>query len=118
MFDYRNIAASIGHLAVAASITEGERNMSQGTEKQNPHETAHDNTVTIYINASAVSFSEKEISFEKVVALAALAVPDNPAYTVNYRKGEDKKPKGSLTAGESVHVKDGMVFDVTVTGRS
>lgn len=92
--------------------------MSNGTEKQTPGETAHDKTVTIYINASAVAYSEKEIFFEKVVALAALAAPDNPAYTVNYRKGEDRKPKGSLTAGESVHVKDGMIFDVTVTGRS
>jgi hypothetical protein len=78
-----------------------------------------DKTTTIFINGQHFTISQKEISFEEVVRLAALAVPGgDPVYTVNYRKGDDKKPKGSLTAGEAVHVKEGMVFDVTVTSRS
>ena len=79
----------------------------------------HEKTYTIHINATRFTIHQKEITFEEVVRLAALPVPPGePAYTVDYSKGEEKKPKGSLTAGESVHVKDGMVFHVDVTGRS
>jgi hypothetical protein len=52
-----------------------------------------------------------------------LAFPTPPpgesiVYTVTYRKGEGHKPEGTLTEGERVKVKDGMIFNVTATDKS
>jgi hypothetical protein len=43
---------------------------------------------------------------------------DNIVFTVTYRRGHGNKTAGTLVAGESVRVKDGMIFDVTVTDKS
>jgi hypothetical protein len=74
---------------------------------------------TIIVNARQKPWNKKEISFDELVNLA-FGTPnyDNSVYTVTYQKGEDKKPKGSLTRGDSVHVKDGMIFDVIRTDKS
>jgi hypothetical protein len=77
-------------------------------------------TVTIVVNGRQKTVSTKTLSFWEVIQLAF----ENPApgpqifFTVAYRKGPDKKPKGTLVEGDSVHLKDGMVFDVTRTDRS
>jgi hypothetical protein len=76
--------------------------------------------IIIIVNGRERPFSEKEITFRQVVALAY----ENPVfsteiiYTVTYSKGEDKKPKGSMVDGETVKVKSGMVFNVTRTDKS
>ncbi|MFZ6014077.1 MAG: multiubiquitin domain-containing protein [Bacteroidota bacterium] len=76
---------------------------------------------TIYVNTREKTFQGKEISYQQVVELAygpgALS-NDQIIYTVDYSKGEDKKPKGSLVQGQTVHVKEGMVFDVMRTDKS
>jgi hypothetical protein len=75
---------------------------------------------TIIVNGRQRAVTEKKLSFEDVVNLAF----ENPGwgpdifFTVAYRKGEDKKPKGTLVAGDTVVIKDGMVFDVTRTDKS
>jgi multiubiquitin len=80
-----------------------------------------DKTITIIVNGR-----EKEVpknddqSFDELVALAF----DNPptgefiCFTITYRKGQGNKPEGTLPEGESVKVKDGMVFNVTATDKS
>ena len=80
----------------------------------------HDHRVTIIVNAREKTWTEKEISFEQVVKLAFPTPPpgENIVYTVTYRKGEGHKPEGTLTQGESVKVKDGMIFNVTATDKS
>jgi hypothetical protein len=80
----------------------------------------HDHQVTIIVNARAKTWTEKDISFEQVVKLAFPTPPpgENIVYTVTYRKGEGHKPEGTLTQGESVKVKDGMIFNVTATDKS
>jgi hypothetical protein len=76
---------------------------------------------TIYVNSRAVQVPARDsLTFDEVVALA---FPDpakgpNIVYTVTYRRGEGNKPQGTLVAGESVKVKDGMIFDVTRTDQS
>lgn len=35
-----------------------------------------------------------------------------------YRRGEGNKPEGSLVQGETVKIKDGMIFNVTATDKS
>ena len=76
---------------------------------------------TIYVNSRPKPWPAKElISFDEVVNLAfpnAVKGP-NIVYTVTYRRGEGNKPEGSLVEGESVKVKDGMIFDVTRTDQS
>jgi Multiubiquitin len=39
-------------------------------------------------------------------------------FTVTYRKGPRKNREGSMTEGETVRIKDGMIFDVTETNKS
>lgn len=75
---------------------------------------------TLIVNGREKEVSEKKLSFSEVVALAF--GPDaggpNIVFTVTYRRGENQKPKGSLVEGETVTVKDGMIFDVTRTDKS
>jgi hypothetical protein len=80
----------------------------------------HGHTVTIIVNAREKKWSEKEISFQQVVKLAFPTPPpgENIVYTVTYRKGEGQKPEGTLTEGEFVKVKHGMIFNVTATDKS
>ena len=76
---------------------------------------------TIYVNSRPVEVPAKdELTFDEVVALA-FSNPEkgtNIVYTVTYRRGQGNKPQGTLVQGESVKVKDGMVFDVTRTDKS
>ena len=83
-------------------------------------QTAEHKTYTVVVNGQEKPVSQKELGFWDVVHLAFPdAQPSGTVlYTVAYRKGEDKKPKGTLVEGETVHVKDGMVFDVKHTNRS
>lgn len=74
-------------------------------------------TVTIIVNTRPQPWPEKEITFEQVVELAFPGQPYDPAgTTVEYSRGLGKDK--SLRPGESVHVKDGMVFDVEPANRS
>jgi len=74
----------------------------------------------IFVNAEEKQWHEKEISFEQVAALAFGSYEDNPdiTYTITYKKGIDKKPEGSLTKGQSVHVKDKMRFNASRANKS
>lgn len=76
---------------------------------------------TIYVNSRPKQVPAKEaLSFEEIVILAfgTFEKAPNIVYTVTYRKGEGNKPAGSLVDGESVRIKDGMIFDVTRTDKS
>lgn len=76
--------------------------------------------ITIVINTRPHLWTEKRISYEQVVALAYPGQPVGPDtdITVRYSRGHDGHGSGTLTAGHSVEVKDGMVFDVHRTTRS
>lgn len=80
----------------------------------------HDKPFTIIVNAEPKTVTGRELTFEQVVALA---FPGNPQggnwlYTITYRRGEGNKPEGTLAPGESVKLKEGMIFNVTATDRS
>lgn len=76
--------------------------------------------MTIIVNAREHKWNEKMISYEEVIKLAydTYTPDDNTAYTVTFKKGDDTKKEGSLVAGESVKVKDEMIFNVTKTSKS
>jgi hypothetical protein len=75
-------------------------------------------TVTIIVNGRPREVTGKSISYEEIVTLA---FPDDAAnqdndFTVAYANPHGKD--GELVTGQEVHVKDGMVFNVTKTNRS
>lgn len=76
--------------------------------------------VTIIVNAREKQVEKDDITFEEVVDLAFDPKPvgENVLFTVTYRRGQGNKPEGSLLAGQSVKVKDGMIFNVTATDKS
>ncbi|MEV4748918.1 multiubiquitin domain-containing protein [Streptosporangium sp. NPDC049248] len=76
--------------------------------------------VTIIVNTRSHPWRAKAITFEQVVELAYPGQPptDQDTFTVRYSRGRDGHGAGSLTAGHSVNVKNGMVFDVVRTSRS
>ena len=74
-------------------------------------------TVTIIVNTKPQEWAEKEITFEQVVELAFPGQPYDPqGTTVEYSRGHG--PDKSLRPGESVQVRDGMIFDVEPANRS
>lgn len=78
-----------------------------------------DHVFTITVNGRQKTVTTNTLTFDDVVDLAFPGGPrgDNWVYTVGYRRAEGNK-SGSLSAGDSVKVKDGMVFDVTQTDKS
>ncbi|MCB1466772.1 MAG: multiubiquitin domain-containing protein [Rhizobiaceae bacterium] len=77
-------------------------------------------SLTIIVNTRPKPWNKKKISFEEVVAIAYPVPPAGQeiVYTVGYFDGPPNRPEGSLTAGESVRVRDQMVFDVKFTDKS
>lgn len=86
----------------------------------NPGQGGSDHAVTIVVEGTAHEWTKKEITYDEVVTLE---VPDHVqhpeiTYSVTYKKGHGNKPEGDLAQGESVKVKDGMIFNVSETGQS
>jgi hypothetical protein len=74
-------------------------------------------TVTIIVNTKPREWIQNDITFEQVVELAFPGQPYDPqGTTVEYSRGHG--PDKSLRPGESVQVKDGMIFDVEPANRS
>lgn len=76
--------------------------------------------VTIIVNTRKKEWTKKKITFEELVALAYPVPPTGQdiVYTVTYFDGSPHHPEGALTAGESVKVRDEMVFNVKFTDKS
>lgn len=82
---------------------------------------ANEKTVTIIVNGRSKEVDKNaDLTYEQIVALAFPNPPtgQNVQFTVQYTRGQGNKPSGVLIEGQSVKVKDGMVFDVTATNRS
>lgn len=84
------------------------------------HEPPEAEAKYVIINGRSKEVAAKQLTFDELVQLAFPGQPDDPAafYTVTFRRGPDSKREGSLVAGESVKVKDGMIFNVTLTNKS
>jgi len=82
---------------------------------ENDVDTKH--SVTIIVNTKPHTWAEKKITFEQVVEVAFPGQPYNPeGTTVEYSRGHGRDH--SLRPGESVEVKEGMIFDVELATRS
>lgn len=76
---------------------------------------------TIVIDGTPHEWTEKTISYEQVIDLAYDGSPPTGEFidiTVGYHRGPEGHHEGELSPGESVKVKNKMVFDVTATDRS
>lgn len=75
---------------------------------------------TVIVNGRPRRVDKPKLTFDEVVALAY----DNPprgefiCYTITYRGSICTQPEGMLVEGESVEIKEGMVFNVTLTDKS
>lgn len=76
--------------------------------------------ITIIVNGRPKVVASKELSFAEIIRLAFDAPPAGPniVFTVTYRRGEGNKPEGTLVEGETVKIKEGMIFNVTSTDKS
>jgi hypothetical protein len=76
--------------------------------------------IEIIVNARKKETVETKLSFDEVVKLAYESPPAgaNVLFTITYRNGPKENPEGTLTAGHSVRIKKGMVFNVTPTDKS
>ena len=74
-------------------------------------------SVVIIVNTKPHPWPEKKISFEQVVEIAFPGQPYNPeGTTVEFSRGHGRDH--SLRPGESIEVKEGMIFDVELATRS
>lgn len=80
----------------------------------------HDREIHIIVNGRRKLWKENHITFEQVVSLAYDGNPpqgENIIFTVAYRRAHGDS-EGTLVPGESVKVKEGMIFDVAYTDKS
>ena len=89
--------------------------MSNNHSDQTP---GQDKTFTIVVNGRQREVTDHKLTYQQVIKLA---FPDdqpdsNILYTVVYANPHGKD--GSLTDGQDVTIKDGMVFNVSKTNRS
>ena len=69
-------------------------------------------TYTIYVNGQPKTLTTKTVTFEEIVGLAFPNSPvgQNMLYTVGYEDGPHHNPSGTLTPGQTVRIKDGMIL--------
>ncbi len=77
-------------------------------------------TITIIVEGTPHRWSKDRITFDEVVTLEVPDYAQHPeiTYSVKYKKGRGERPEDTLAKGESVKVKDGMIFYVSETGQS
>ena len=75
---------------------------------------------TIIVNGQKKVVTTRTVTFDEIVKLAFPTPPAgaNILYTVSYEDGPRVNPQGSLKEGQTVKVKNGMIFNVTATDKS
>lgn len=95
---------------------QGEREDRGGTNRGRKR----DNDITIVVNGRRKAVDEKVLSFDEIVHLAFDDPPTGEfiCFTITYRRGPRGNQQGTVDEGESVKIKNGMIFNVTVTDKS
>jgi hypothetical protein len=78
---------------------------------------AHKHVFTIIVNGREKEVDHRLVSFSEIVALANLPGDANTIFTVTYSNGRHHA-KGAMVEGDTVKIKDGMIFNVTPTNKS
>ncbi len=84
-------------------------------EKGKPHK-----EYTIVVNGREKAVIATELGEDDLVALAYENPPTGEliCFTITYRRGQGNKPEGTLDDGDTVKLKEGMIFNVTATDKS
>lgn len=79
-----------------------------------------DKKITIIVNGREKTVEKRKLTFDQLVALAFADPPTGEfiCFTITYRRGNGNRPEGTLAEGETVKLKDGMIFNVTATDKS
>ena len=79
-----------------------------------------DRIFRIIVNAERRKVSKRVLTFDEVVRLAFPDPPSGPyiVFTVTFKKAAGPTNSGSLLPGDSVKIKNGTIFSVTVTDKS
>ena len=96
---------------------QGGDNPGQGGGGGNP---GQGHIYTIIVEGTEHEWRKDTISYDEVVTLEVPDYAQHPeiTYSVKYKRGHGNKPEGTLAKGESVRVKNGMIFSVSETGQS
>ncbi|WP_163713433.1 multiubiquitin domain-containing protein [Mangrovibacterium lignilyticum] len=79
----------------------------------------HDtNEIVLIVNGSQKPFNKSKISYEEVVKLAFGNYDPSRGYKVKYTDGPHQNPKGMMSQGTEVFVKNKMNFNVASTHQS
>lgn len=79
----------------------------------------HNKEWTIVINGSSYVVMEKKISYETILQLCGHpAAGQDTVVTITFERGEHGHAEGFLSAGDSINIKSGMVFNVATTNKS
>lgn len=94
-----------------------ERELDEGIKEL---EQAEKHEHWIVVNGRRKEVDAKRLSFEEAVKLAFPNPPtgNDVQFTVQFTRGPEPRPTGTLIEGQSVKIRDGMEFDVTSTNRS
>lgn len=76
----------------------------------------HGGTLTIVVNGREKEVERGTISYEQVIVLAFGTSAPAVSQTVNWRRRDGEE--GSLLPGESVRLREGMIFNASATNRS
>lgn len=83
---------------------------------QHEHELNKTKTYAIIVNTREKVVDQHKLTYEDVVILAGYTIEEDYNYTISYEVDEHKDK--SLTVGNSVVLKEGMIFDVIRTIKS
>lgn len=74
----------------------------------------------IIINAKKVTVTGHKINYDTIVSLANITPTSTNGllFVVLYERGNSDNATGSLTQGQDVAIREGMVFHVTATNKS
>ena len=86
----------------------------------NGHERPDEKGFSIIVNGRQKTVEDEELTFDQVVALAFEDPPTGEfiCFTITYRHAGGRKPEGILIEGAVVKLRNGTVFNVTVTDKS
>ena len=76
--------------------------------------------ITVIINGTPETVTEKELTFAEIVELAYGHPPEGGfiVYSITYERGDGNKPEGSIVEGDTLKLKGGMLINVTRTDKS
>lgn len=73
----------------------------------------------IVINAKQVITTEHKLTYEQVLELAKIPQGnDATLFIITFERGEHGNAEGTLSNGQTVTIKSGMVFNVSTTNKS